>query len=182
MEFREIYESLRQCVKLRQRYIRLSVQRPGDNPQDLDSYQGYPVPCTGPNQDPSLAPFKLTRHESCVLIHPEATQINLSELPDAHPYAFRLEDGVFQVYASKDVLQQPHHHQQTRFEVPSMKQYYKDLEFLLTVISEGPTKSFAFRRLKYLESKYQMHALLHEHAELMETKVGRFHAEAHDVD
>jgi AMP deaminase len=45
-----------------------------------------------------------------------------------------------------------------------------DLDFVLSVISDGPTKSFAFKRLKYLESKWNMYILLNEYEELAEAK------------
>lgn len=37
--------------------------------------------------------------------------------------------------------------------------------------SDGPTKSFAFRRLRYLDSKWQMYILLNEFQELADSKV-----------
>src|SRR5690554_3907023 len=55
-------------------------------------------------------------------------------------------------------------------QVPKPKEYFQDLDFVLSVISNGPEKSFAFRRLKYLESKWNMYILLNEYEELAETK------------
>jgi len=46
-----------------------------------------------------------------------------------------------------------------------------DLDFVLGVISHGPTKTFAFRRLKYLLSKFTMYTLLNESQELADMKV-----------
>jgi len=46
-----------------------------------------------------------------------------------------------------------------------------DLDFVLSVISHGPTKTFAFRRLKYLLSKFTMYTLLNESQELVDMKV-----------
>ena len=51
-----------------------------------------------------------------------------------------------------------------------MKKYYQDQDYILTICSEGPTKSFAYRRLRYLESKFQMYILLNEYQEMAETK------------
>lgn len=45
-----------------------------------------------------------------------------------------------------------------------------DLEQVLAVICDGPTKSFAFRRLNYLASKFTMYSLLNEQQELAEMK------------
>lgn len=46
-----------------------------------------------------------------------------------------------------------------------------DLEYVLGVIADGPTKSFAFRRLNYLTSKFTMYSLLNETQELADMKV-----------
>ena len=45
-----------------------------------------------------------------------------------------------------------------------------DLDYVLSIISDGPTKSFAFRRLKYLASKFDMYTLLNEFQELADMK------------
>lgn len=39
------------------------------------------------------------------------------------------------------------------------------------MISDGPAKSFAWRRLRYLESKWNLYVLLNEYRELAEMKV-----------
>ena len=46
-----------------------------------------------------------------------------------------------------------------------------DLDFVLGVISDGPTKSFAFRRLEYLRGKFSMYTLINEFQEMTEMKV-----------
>lgn len=46
-----------------------------------------------------------------------------------------------------------------------------DLDFVLSLISDGPAKSFAYRRLQYLAGKWQMHTLLNEFQEMMDMKV-----------
>ena len=56
------------------------------------------------------------------------------------------------------------------FDVPSIREYFVDLEKVLAVICDGPTKSFAFRRLNYLASKFTMYSLLNEQKELVEMK------------
>lgn len=57
------------------------------------------------------------------------------------------------------------------FNIPSIREYFIDLEYVLGVISDGPTKSFAFRRLGYLSSKFTMYNLLNEYQELADMKV-----------
>ena len=77
---------------------------------------------------------------------------------------YRLLNGVYRVFDSSAETE-------PKFESISLKEYYRDLDYILSVISDGPTKSFAFRRLRYLESKYQMYILLNEYQEMSETKV-----------
>ena len=56
------------------------------------------------------------------------------------------------------------------FDVPNIREYFLDLEKVLATIGDGPTKSFAFRRLNYLASKFTMYSLLNEQQELAEMK------------
>jgi AMP deaminase len=72
------------------------------------------------------------------------------------------ENGVYQVYEPESEV--------CLFEVPSLNQYYKDQEFILGFVSDGPTKSFAYRRLRYLESKFQMYLMLNEYQEMADSK------------
>lgn len=58
----------------------------------------------------------------------------------------------------------------TLFTIPTIREYFIDLEFVLGVISDGPAKSFAFRRLKYLSSKFTMYSLLNEYQEIADMK------------
>lgn len=57
------------------------------------------------------------------------------------------------------------------FEVPTIREYFMDLEFVLSLISDGPAKSFAYRRLQYLSGKFTMHTLLNEFQEMTDMKV-----------
>ena len=57
------------------------------------------------------------------------------------------------------------------YEVPTLKEYFQDLDEILSVITDGPAKSFAWRRLRYLESKWNLYVLLNEYRELADMKV-----------
>ncbi|RCH82602.1 AMP deaminase, partial [Rhizopus stolonifer] len=56
------------------------------------------------------------------------------------------------------------------YDIIACKDFYEDLDTVLTAISDGPAKSFAFRRLRYLDSKWQMYILLNEFQELSDSK------------
>jgi AMP deaminase len=55
--------------------------------------------------------------------------------------------------------------------VPTIKEYFQNLDFILSVIADGPAKSFAWRRLRYLESKWNLYVLMNEYQELADMKV-----------
>ncbi|KAF8628670.1 hypothetical protein AX15_003797 [Amanita polypyramis BW_CC] len=56
------------------------------------------------------------------------------------------------------------------FDIPDIREFFIDLDYVLGVISDGPAKGFAYRRLKYLASKYTMYTLLHEFEEISAIK------------
>lgn len=92
------------------------------------------------------------------------------EIPGAHPFNFEIDDkGVIQVY-DVEVNSAPGEKTPV-YDIPSIREYFVDLDYVLSVISDGPTKSFAFRRLKYLASKFTMYSLLNEFQELSDMKV-----------
>lgn len=55
--------------------------------------------------------------------------------------------------------------------VPTIKDYYIDLDTISDIASDGPSKSFAFKRLKYLEGKFNLYILLNEDQEMADSKV-----------
>jgi AMP deaminase len=98
---------------------------------------------------------------------------------DDKDYEFEInEEGVYQVYAPSTVSVPPpqngngssEHERQPLARIPTLKEYFTDLDFLLGVCSDGPAKSFAFRRLKYLASKWSLYCLLNEYQELADMK------------
>ncbi len=95
---------------------------------------------------------------------------NLSDtlpLPSQSSCTFKLdESGVYQVFdgieaeASGNCI----------VRVPTLKDFYVDLEEVLDASSDGPGKSFAFRRLQYLEGMFNLYVLLNEHQETADSK------------
>lgn len=92
---------------------------------------------------------------------------DLLPVPGPSEMAFRLDGaGVFQVYenATSMEVDSPIVH------VPTIREYYMDLESVLNISSDGPSKSFAYRRLQYLEGKFNLYILLNEYQEIADTK------------
>ncbi|KAL6740925.1 hypothetical protein Aduo_014228 [Ancylostoma duodenale] len=80
-------------------------------------------------------------------------------------YTLRRQNGVTEVCGEDGNL------------IPSLAEFYvskdqflADTERLTQMIVDGPLKSFCFRRLSYLQNKFQLHVLLNELRELHEQK------------
>ncbi|CAO0803499.1 unnamed protein product [Mucor circinelloides] len=168
-----LYGNLQKCLDLREKYITLSSQRLMDDPRNHDDWEIYPAP--PPKSWPLPSPEELERRkakEKAREADPVAAvgsdfDFNQCKIPGPHVYSFGVgPDGFYQVY--KNELDQTAGH--PLHPVPSPREFYDDMEFILSVISDGPAKSFAFRRLRYLDSKWQMYILLNEFQELADSK------------
>lgn len=53
---------------------------------------------------------------------------------------------------------------------PDLATFVGDMNLLCSMIADGPLKSFCYRRLSYLSSKFQLHVLLNELRELASQK------------
>ncbi|KAG2201548.1 hypothetical protein INT47_007425 [Mucor saturninus] len=166
-ELRELYKTFQTCLDLRNKYMLQSRQRFEDDPKNKPNWEIYPPP--PPPSWPLPPPEQLEKEkqkEKAREANPIAAigidfDINHVKLPESHPYTFGVgADGFYQVYDGDTNL----------YQVPSSQQFYKDLDYVLTAISDGPAKSFAFRRLRYLDSKWQMYILLNEFQELADSK------------
>ncbi|XP_060857396.1 LOW QUALITY PROTEIN: AMP deaminase 2 [Metopolophium dirhodum] len=87
------------------------------------------------------------------------------DFPPSLGFTIRAQDGVFQMYSSPD-SETP----VQGFPYPNLETFCRDMQRLCTMISDGPLKSFCYRRLSYLSSKFQLHVLLNELRELASQK------------
>lgn len=132
-------------------------------PKD-SAIQGTAEAPAGPDAEPTKTPKKRKQGHD---IGEDFDMDDLTPLPQASEFTFRLdENGVFQVFenAEADKANTP------VVAVPTIKDYYLDLEVILSISSDGPSKSFAFRRLQYLEAKYNLYSLLNEYQETADSK------------
>lgn len=191
-EVSAITSSVQRILDTRHRYIKLSLQGPTDNPKDDNNWKIYPAPPkpvwqkvvdqsaaeTLPAQptdspdfrrDPIVPPpsrpstRKMGQDIGEDFIYDQVAPTE----PDNSVMEYRLDaSGVFQVYENSKAaeLDQP------IVNVPTLRQYYKDLDMITDIASDGPTKSFAFRRLQYLEGKFNLHHLVNEYQEVADSK------------
>lgn len=171
-ELNVIYSKVRGLLDKRAKYIRLSSQGKEDNPRDHSGWKVYPPPPepawedvsdTGKADSSSYG----RRRKMGQDIGEDFDMTELLPLPDESPSVFRLdENSIYQVYRDEKAadLREP------VVQIPSLRDFYMDLEAIIDVSSDGPAKSFAFKRLSYLEGKFQLHALLNEYQEMADSK------------
>lgn len=181
-ELNAIYSNIQKILDLRHKYIRLSLQGPHDNPRDEPGWDIYPPPPDPvwhdnkerhqPSSDGKAdeAPADKPRKPQRKMGQDIGEDFNYEEclpVPEASEMTFKLDQkGVYQVYetAQSAELGEPIVH------IPDIREYYMDLDNILSIGSDGPSKSFAYRRLQYLEGKFNLYVLLNEYQEIADTK------------
>ncbi|OJJ53284.1 hypothetical protein ASPSYDRAFT_162328 [Aspergillus sydowii CBS 593.65] len=165
---------IRGLLDLRSKYIRLSLQTLGDNPNNKPDWTVYPPP-----PEPAWGDDKETakmNDEHGAKRRKRKMGENVGEdfclaeclpLPGESDWIFRLdENSVYQVYENYETsdLGKP------VVKIPSLRDFYMDLDSVIDVSTDGPAKSFSFKRLSYLEGKFQLHSLLNEYQEIADSK------------
>ena len=74
-------------------------------------------------------------------------------------YVCHIEQGVYRVYRNKEDLQR---RKNIHIDFPTLDIFVRDLQLLCAMIADGPLKTFCYKRLVYLSSKFQLHGLLNE--------------------
>uniref|UniRef100_A0A3P8SQ46 AMP deaminase n=1 Tax=Amphiprion percula TaxID=161767 RepID=A0A3P8SQ46_AMPPE len=91
----------------------------------------------------------------------------MDNIPENLNYELKMKDGIVYVYDNEEALkeQQPHN-----LPYPDLETFAVDLSHVLAMIADGPTKTYCHRRLNFLCSKFFLHEMLNEMAELKELK------------
>lgn len=96
------------------------------------------------------------------------------EVPGDCGYLFDMIDGVVQITACKRITSGlatvNDNAKAVEHPKPNLQEFFEDQNILLALSTHGPIKSFAYRRLKYLESCFSLHNLLNENRELAAMK------------
>ncbi|CDM30015.1 hypothetical protein DTO013E5_8286 [Penicillium roqueforti] len=175
-ELSAIYCKIKKLLDRRSQYLALSLQGPGDDPKDQPDWEIYPPPPEpawdhekeyhpGNIGDPSdLAGKKRKMGQD---IGEDFDMEELMPLPKESPWTYRLDgNSVYQVFDSETAADQ----QTPIVQIPSLRDFYMDLDAVIDVSTDGPAKSFAFKRLSYLEGKFQLYTLLNEYQEMADSK------------
>lgn len=184
-ELTAVYTNIQRILDTRHKYMRLSLQGPTDDPRDDPGWKVYP-PMPEPvwredgqrssagedgadvgasesvNRRPQRRPRKMGQD-----IGEDFDYTECLPVPGDSEMTFKLdESGVYQVYetSTSAELGEP------ILQIPTIREFYMDLDLILNISSDGPSKSFAFRRLQYLEGKFNLYVLLNEYQEVADTK------------
>lgn len=76
----------------------------------------------------------------------------------------RANKGVFEVFKDEAC------EESAGYTYTPFVEFIKDMQTMCVMIADGPLKSFCYRRLSYLYSKFQLHVLLNELRELASQK------------
>lgn len=150
-----LYSNVAECRSMRKKYQSTSLQRDGDNPKNNSDWVIYP------------SPPKPTYNQET------KTVIKVENKPDCEVFDFEKcvipgEDSDYDFTIGGDDIYVVHQAQDSNAlisNVPSLREYYIDLERVIAISSDGPAKSFAFRRLQYLEARWNLYYLLNEFQE-----------------
>ncbi|KAG7472517.1 hypothetical protein MATL_G00109530 [Megalops atlanticus] len=92
---------------------------------------------------------------------------NPENMPPPLDCSCKMVDGVIHVYSRSGPMQKS---TELDLPYPDLREYIADMNVMMALIINGPVKSFCYRRLQYLSSKFQMHILLNEMKELAAQK------------
>lgn len=173
-ELSVIYRKIRALLDRRSSYIELSKQASPDNPKDRPDWTIYPPPpepaWDGEKEFGKIGDSFCTERRKRKMgqdIGEDFDMADLMPVPGESSWDFKLDgSSVYQVYESEDAARA----QYPVVHIPSLRDFYIDLDSVLDVSTDGPTKSFAFKRLSYLEGKFQLHSLLNEYQEMADSK------------
>lgn len=161
-ELIELFANVRECLDLRHKYLDLSLQRDElMNPKNQPDWVIYPPPPKPTYKSKNR--FNSAPGESDDDQEFDFDQVTIPEFDLNEKYDVKTnEDDVHEVVdkeTGKSLTQ-----------APSLCDFFSDLAHIAKISSDGPTKSFAFKRLLYLETKWNMYNLLNEFEENKQSK------------
>ncbi|CRK96623.1 CLUMA_CG009986, isoform B [Clunio marinus] len=86
------------------------------------------------------------------------------EFPEDLNYTIKATTGTFEVFRDAEA------NDKIDYPCPNVNEFIQDMQTMCAMIADGPLKSFCYRRLSYLYSKFQLHVLLNELRELASQK------------
>lgn len=162
LELIELFCNVKECLNLRHKYLGWSLQDDDSiNPKNHPNWVVYPPP--------PKPTYKLkNRFNQLPGATAEEEEFDFAKCDIPSTDALK----EFEVRLNSDSVYQIFHIPtgEPIAKCPGLVDYYNDLFKISKVSLDGPTKSFAFKRLQYLETKWNMFSLLNEFEETAQSK------------
>ncbi|KAJ2722926.1 AMP deaminase, partial [Coemansia sp. Benny D115] len=158
-ELKRIGDALLKCMNLRSKYMKHSLQNESANPRNASSWNIYPPP-------PQPAWRNYNEPADSVSVEFDMAQC---AIPSADTCVFSMgDDGVYAVHESEEARSAG---KPPLTSAPSIREFFVDLDYVLDAISDGPIKTWTYRRLRYLDARWQLYLLINEREETMQSKM-----------
>ncbi|XP_069098253.1 AMP deaminase 1 [Pleurodeles waltl] len=157
-DFQLICQDLYRALSIREKYIRLSLQRfPTTVSQFLHSIDGNTWNKTEEELQPTLPP----------LIKKGEDPYRTDNLQENLEYQVVMRDGVMHVYADKYAAER---NDPKNLPYSKVDNFLKDYRFVVSLIAQGAINTYAKQRLDFHSSKFKLHMMLNELNEMKEVK------------
>ncbi|XP_036068828.1 AMP deaminase 1 isoform X1 [Oryzias melastigma] len=151
-------KGLYRALTIREKYMRLAYERfPRTASQYLRDVEGETFKVEDQLQPVFTAPPK-----------DGEDPFDTKSLPENLGYVARMKEGLIYVYNDAAAADK---HQPKDLPHPDYNTFIDDMNFLIALIAQGPTKTYTHRRLKFLMSKFNVHEMLNEMEEMKELKM-----------
>nr|XP_046202041.1 AMP deaminase 3-like isoform X3 [Oncorhynchus gorbuscha] len=156
-DYEQAAKTLMKALFIREKYSRLAYHRfPRTVAQFLRSAENQ----TWKEEDEVLP-------DVCPCPREGEDPYSIENIPDNLSYELQMKDGIVYVYENAEALSQ---NRPRSLPYPDLETFAIDLSHVLAMIIDGPTKTYCHRRLNFLGSKFYLHEMLNEMAELKELK------------
>ncbi|XP_052318163.1 AMP deaminase 3 isoform X1 [Oncorhynchus keta] len=156
-DYEQAAKTLMKALFIREKYSRLAYHRfPRTVAQFLRSAENQ----TWKEEDEVLP-------DVCPCPREGEDPYSIENIPDNLSYELQTKDGIVYVYENAEALSQ---NRPRSLPYPDLETFAIDLSHVLAMIIDGPTKTYCHRRLNFLGSKFYLHEMLNEMAELKELK------------
>ncbi|OLY77992.1 AMP deaminase [Smittium mucronatum] len=156
-EISDVAKKINRAIDIRDKYMNLSLQIERDNPKNSASWLIYPPP----------PPPSWKKNINNLDFEDKDFDINDLPVPKSSDMTFNLgSDGVYSVKYGETNKKSD----QIFSKFIPASEFFNDFDFILSLVHDGPTKTWTYKRLKYLEVRWQMYLQLYELQERLECK------------
>ncbi|XP_022107456.1 AMP deaminase 2-like isoform X2 [Acanthaster planci] len=161
----DLYDASRSLIDalvMREKYMKLALQSfPRKAASFLRQIDGKPM-----DNGDSVSPVHDAENHP---IHPPTMEGDpfACELPEPMQCEFKMKDGIIRVYENEEDVARD-----KPIDLPCVDKmtFLADSNMMMALMANGPIKSFSYRRLSYLASRFHLHSLLNEMKELAAQK------------